>query len=187
MDCEGPQGLQGIQGLTGPVGPQGDPATADGNGIYDGSGTTPSGTTVTITDVLNFDGDLAVSGEIRGLSDKRLKTNVAPILNAIYILNQLDPKTYNFDTVNFDELNLSTSKQYGLMAQELESILPELVGETYMGNDSYKSVNYQALIPILIAAIQEQDHALTKMQLNFKKQEIEIEKLKGIVSKLIKN
>jgi hypothetical protein len=39
----------------------------------------------------------------------------------------LKPKTYLFKTDEYSKLNLSGSKQYGFIAQELEKVLPELV------------------------------------------------------------
>ena len=190
--AQGPAGPQGPEGPTGPQGPAGDPATADGNGIYDGNGTTPSMTQVSLTDNLSFDdntlhidgsndrvgigtdsptnaldviGNIGVSGQIFGLSDERLKTNKAPILNASGILSQLNPVTYNFKTDKFNELNLPTSKQYGLMAQEVEKVLPEIVAQMETkDNESLKSVNYDALIAILIGALNEQQSRIDVLE-----------------------
>ena len=203
-DCQGVQGEQGVQGATGAdgamgmqgpqgeTGPQGDQGIqgeqgipggsgpVDGNGIYDGDGTTMSNTTVTITDVLNFDGDIAVSGEILGLSDEKLKKDKQPILHAATLLSQLIPMSYHFDTETFDHLNLSDSKQYGLLAQQVEKILPELVTEvTFANGEVYKSINYNALISILIGAINDQqneiDFLMTQQQeINILKSQIKL-------------
>lgn len=173
----GPQGPIGPQGATGP---QGDPATQDGNGIYDVDGTVASNRTITITDVLNFDGNIAVSGEVRGLSDERLKIEKRPLLNGLSIISQLLPTTYKFDVEKYSILNLPQSQQYGLLAQEVEKILPELVSKTkFKDNEEYKSINYNALISILISAIKEQEEVIEQQELKFNDILSRLEKLES--------
>ncbi|NNF22125.1 MAG: tail fiber domain-containing protein, partial [Saprospiraceae bacterium] len=145
---------------------------ADGNGIFNGSGTVPGNTTVSITDILNFNGDLAVSGQIFGLSDERLKIDMQSIINAQSLLSKLNPMTYRFDNEKYIKLNLSESIQYGLLAQEVEKIIPSIVTSTnYKDGGRYKSLNYNALISILIGAVNEQASQIDQ-------HEKEIEKLK---------
>ncbi|MNE32201.1 hypothetical protein D3C80_1258000 [compost metagenome] len=80
----------------------------------------------------------------------------------------LKPSTYVFRTDEFQAMNLPKGNQIGLIAQELETVFPELVGEV-PGLDQFdengkvsgklpslKAVNYEGLIPVLIAAVQEQ-------------------------------
>jgi len=65
---------------------------------------------------------------------------------------------------------LADGKQYGLIAQEVEDVLPELVKSMKVGDDQeYKSVNYNALIPILIEAIKEQHEEIEKLKKQIKK------------------
>ena len=189
---QGPAGNDGIPGPQGPQGPPGDPASSDGNGIYSGSGLTPTDVHVSMTDKINFDdntfvidatnnrvgigtdsptnaldviGDLGISGQIFGLSDEKLKIDQKPVLNALSIVNHLNPLTYKFDTEAFKHLNLPDEPQYGLLAQEVEKILPELVSEmNYTEDESFKSVNYNALISILIGAIQDQQKQIDELK-----------------------
>ena len=63
--------------------------------------------------------------------------------------------------------------RYGLIAQELEQVLPGLVNEMNIETeegDKYKAVNYIELIPILIGAIQELEEEVQslKSQINNK-------------------
>ncbi len=110
-------------------------------------------------------------------SDARLKKARAPIDNAIGIINHLNPQTYYFKTDEYAYLNLPTEKQYGLIAQEVESILPEAVRNVHHpeqknkeGNEispalDFKALNYNAFIPILIAAVQEQQVQIETLKL----------------------
>ena len=71
--------------------------------------------------------------------------------------------------------NLLTKTQVGVIAQEVEAVLPEAVTT---GDDGYKSVNYNQLIALLIEAVKEQDLAMTKHAALAAQQQIEIEQLK---------
>ena len=65
----------------------------------------------------------------------------------------MNPVTYNWND-RAKELNGSKTDnlEYGLIAQELEEVLPELVHPLY---STYKSIDYIKLIPLLIKSIQE--------------------------------
>ncbi|MEI7670039.1 MAG: hypothetical protein WCJ33_08145, partial [Pseudomonadota bacterium] len=76
---------------------------------------------------------------------------------------------YKHDGI-YANMNLPIGNQYGLVAQDIETVLPELVTKTsfesLIKNDGeskpteatidYKCVNYIGLIPVLVSAIQEQ-------------------------------
>ncbi len=91
-------------------------------------------------------------------SDSVLKTNINRISNSIEILSNLNGYTYQFK----DELAVDHKIRSGLIAQEVERILPHLV-DTDQNN--IKGVNYVELIPYLLDAIKE---------LNAKIEELEI-------------
>ena len=77
----------------------------------------------------------------------------------------------------------------GLIAQEVEKVVPEVV---QTGHDGYKSVDYSSLVALLIEAINEQQNTIAAQQteissLNTKTQEIdemkaEIDMLKSIMT-----
>ncbi len=102
-------------------------------------------------------------------SDKRFKKNITSLnsLNAINGILALNPVEYNFvqryyktpkdstktETPYFDEKSqLFKNKHYGVIAQELLDIYPDLV---YEDVDGYLSVDYIGLIPILIQSVKE--------------------------------
>jgi hypothetical protein len=51
--------------------------------------------------------------------------------------------------------------QYGLIAQEVEKVLPNIVNTD---SEGYKSVNYNELIPLLLKNVQEQDKKIKELQ-----------------------
>lgn len=122
-----------------------------------------SGTGGNVASISNW-GNLTCSGEVTAYSasDIRLKTNIKPICSAIDVINKLNPVQYNWNSVA-KELNplKDDSTEYGLIAQELEKVMPELVHEIY---GKYKSIDYVKLVPILIKAVQEQQIKIEKLE-----------------------
>jgi hypothetical protein len=112
------------------------------------------------------------------ISDATLKQNVQPIQNALEVIDALNPKTYNFDLAVNGRLNLPSGIQDGLIAQEVENVLPELVSHIKLpptidslGNvdltgtsDSYKAVNYIGIIPYLIQGMKDQQLLIEGLQ-----------------------
>ncbi len=115
-----------------------------------------------------FEGDLYHSAGIYSASDSKLKKNIVDFTSASQIIDQLVPKTYEFDVKNFNGMNLHTGMHYGLIAQDVERVLPNLVksfsspekydsiGNVTASQVDFKAVDYVELIPILLGAIKEQ-------------------------------
>jgi len=87
-----------------------------------------------------------IADKIRGRSDEKLKSNINNITNALQTLKTLNGKSYHYKK--------STQISYGLIAQEVEKILPEIV-ET--DDDDIRSISYNDIIAFLIEAIKELD------------------------------
>jgi hypothetical protein len=85
------------------------------------------------------------------LSDSKFKKDVIYIENAVNTIR-------NVDGVGFTWVD-SGQKSYGVIAQELEKILPELIDGT-----EQKSVNYSGLIAFLINAVKELDNRLSELE-----------------------
>ena len=91
-------------------------------------------------------------------SDERLKENIVEVEGALDIVNNSRPVTFNYkDGTGFGE-----GTHYGVIAQELQAILPEentIISSTKIeteGDDTdYLTVEYQRLIPVALAAIKE--------------------------------
>jgi len=113
-----------------------------------------------------FSGNVYCSGSYLP-SDEKLKVNIQPMKNSLAKIMQLDVMTYNFKTSEFPELNLPIDTQNGFTARNLESVFPELVKLNPAKKEQpvdFKAVNYTGLIPVLTAAIQEQQLLIQKMQ-----------------------
>ena len=90
------------------------------------------------------------STDYNSLSDFRFKENITSITDSISVLKQLDPVSFNWK---------DTGKQsYGLIAQEIEKILPNLVDTNQ--ETGIKSVSYLQLIAFLIDAVKHQDEEI---------------------------
>lgn len=82
-----------------------------------------------------------------GFSDKKLKKDIHPIDSAIDKIRKLKPVSWDWKD--------GSGKSYGVVAQEIEKVLPELVRSDKV--TSLKQVEYSGLIPYLIGAVQDLD------------------------------
>jgi Chaperone of endosialidase len=92
-------------------------------------------------------------------SDRRLKENIRPIDNSLAKLLRLNPVTFdwNQDTGG----HAKGDHDMGLIAQEVEKIIPDVVTTDPKG---MKGINYPKLIPILIGAIKEQQTEIESLK-----------------------
>ena len=101
-------------------------------------------------------GNIVATGEVTAYSasDVRLKTDVTTLKDSLRIIELLNPVSYKWNSLA-KELNplKNDNTDYGLIAQELECVMPELVHPIYDGE--YKSIDYVKIIPLLIGAIKE--------------------------------
>jgi hypothetical protein len=99
------------------------------------------------------------TGEIRAIgditayysSDIRLKENIVPIVNALTKVNQISGNTYDWKE-GYEEIHSHKGNDVGVIAQEIEEILPQIVTNR---DNGYKAVQYEKIIPLLIEAIKE--------------------------------
>ena len=99
--------------------------------------------------------DLYVVGSIYNPSDINLKDNIEDI--SIEQINNL----FNINPIHFSYKSDNTKhKHYGVLAQDIEKIFPELVKTTC----DYKTVNYQELIPIMIAKMKAMQSELDELK-----------------------
>ena len=97
----------------------------------------------TVTSI-NISANLVTAIDINTTSDAALKDNMIRITNSLDILEQITGLSFNWKSDGV--------KSYGVSAQEIEKILPEIVRTR---NDGLKGVNYLNLIAFLIEAIKD--------------------------------
>lgn len=94
---------------------------------------------------LNVYGNIGITGNIFTTSDEKIKTNVKTVDNAL-------EKIINCRGVSFNYIDNSNKQQIGVIAQEIEKIIPEIVDTN---NNGFKNVNYLSIIGYLIEAIKD--------------------------------
>ena len=149
-----------------------------------------------------FYNDLGYTGFFGAASDERTKTNIEVITNALNIINQLNPVTYNFDLIKYPNMGLNTEKEYGFIAQEVRQILPEIVRDKYLdtnatsevkdkskiknNNEQFVVMDYTRIIPILTKGIKEQQSIIDNQNLKIESLELKLLNLESKVNIILK-
>jgi hypothetical protein len=97
-------------------------------------------------------------------SDKRLKENILPIKDALCKVIGVSGNTFNWKELTKEDtktIHGNTGKDVGVIAQEIEAILPEAVTTRDSG---YKAVNYEKLVPLLIEAVKDLTLKVEKLE-----------------------
>ena len=149
-------GAQGIQGITGSTVTVSDDTSTNATRyiLFDDS-TSGDVSAVNVSSTkLTFNpstGQLT-SVDFNSTSDQNLKENIVSLSDSIDILNKINPVKFNWK----DNGKIS----YGVIAQEIEKILPELVSEI----GEYKSVSYVPLIAFLIDALKKHEEEINLLK-----------------------
>jgi hypothetical protein len=110
---------------------------------------------VVITGGIGVSGAINAGGDITAFatSDARFKTNVENIPNALSKLERLNGVTFNWNDLAKELESKNTEvKEAGIIAQEVNQVLPEVVT---VRENGYMAVRYEKLVPLLIEAIKE--------------------------------
>jgi hypothetical protein len=103
---------------------------------------------------LQVTGDIVVTGNITAYysSDISLKDNIRPIESAIFKVKQIRGITFDWNE-KANELQQEKGHDVGLIAQEVEKVLPEVI---QIRKDGIKAISYEKVVPLLVEAIKEQ-------------------------------
>jgi len=109
---------------------------------------------------------LDVSGSIGGNgtqyhSDIRWKRNVRSLTNSLDKITMLRGVNFEWRRDEFAEMNFPEGEQIGLIAQEVEEVIPEVVNTDA---DGYKSVDYAKLVSVLIEAVKDQQKQIEDLK-----------------------
>jgi len=120
------------------------------------------GNGVAVAGTLNVSGAINGNAAFASASDARFKKDVAPIADAMSVIEQLQGVRFSFDQASFPSKNFEAGRQLGFIAQQIESILPEVVRTD---SEGYKSVQYSQLTPLLVEGMKAQQAILKHMTL----------------------
>lgn len=120
-----------------------------------------------------FYGNMYTSGTLVQASDKNLKSNIQDLGDAMSIINKLKPKNYEFkNDAKYASLNLPKGNHYGLLAQDVQEVLPNLVSES---SHELKSVQ-----PMQAVKLSAEGKPLPEPAVTQQKETIESIKIKGV-------
>lgn len=160
----------------GTIGSSGQILTSNGSATYWGAPPATTGgtnTTIQFNDSNTLNGSLALTfdktsnnlsvantvsaTDFNNVSDISLKKNILTITNSSDIVLNLNPVSFKWKD--------NDEKAYGLIAQEVEDIIPEIVS---VREDGTKTVSYVQVIPLLVSMIKDQQKQIndinTKLQ-----------------------
>ena len=100
---------------------------------------------------------LICTGNVTAYSDIRLKKDIRPISDPIKKVQQIRGCTFEW----LHGAASAAGRSVGVIAQEVEAVLPEAV---HTGDDGYKSLAYGNMIGLLIEAIKEQQTQIEALQ-----------------------
>jgi hypothetical protein len=126
---------------------------------------------------LNGEGNVTFAGCVTASnltcpSDIRYKKNIQPLSNSLQSIQKMQGVRYDWKREEFPEKNFSQESQIGFIAQEIETVFPEMVITDEKG---YKSVDYARLTPVLVEAIKE-------LSLKNKNLESRLDKIEALLS-----
>jgi len=115
-------------------------------------------------------GDMTAAGNVTAYSDIRLKENIKPLENCVTKIMKLNGVSFNWKNLP-DIVGNPGKKDYGIIAQEVEKVFPEVIHESAHESpdgDKYKTVAYDKLVPVLLEAIKEQQNDINNLKQQIK-------------------
>ena len=129
---------------------------------------------VSINGTLDVTGNITATAEITAYySDRRLKTDIVTIENALVKVKKLNGVTYRPNELAKSYGLDTNSDVVGLFADEVELVLPQAVKPAPFDTDengnsksgeNYKTIQYEKVVPLLVEAIKEQQSIIEAQQ-----------------------
>ena len=103
--------------------------------------------------LVQITGALAVDGNITAYytSDINLKDNIRPIESALFKVQQINGVTFDWNEKS-SKIQQDKGHDVGLIAQEVEKVLPEVV---VLRPDGIMAIQYEKVVPLLVESIKE--------------------------------
>ncbi len=129
---------------------------------------------LTKADVLKALGSCATGCAPGACSDRRFKQNITPIDSALEKVAKLQGVTFTWDRAAYPRQFFRDGKQMGLIAQDVETIIPEVV---LTDTEGYKSITYDKLTAVLIEAVKDMKKQVNSQDSIIKVQSAQIKAL----------
>ena len=110
-------------------------------------------------------GEIVATNDITAFysSDERLKTNIEVIDSALDKVSNIRGVKFDWNETALEMYPDRTDRDVGVIAQEIEKVLPEVVADR---DNGYKAVRYEKLVPLLIEAIKELKQEVDELKKN---------------------
>ncbi|KQM74965.1 hypothetical protein ASE74_02990 [Pedobacter sp. Leaf216] len=116
---------------------------------------------------------LLIAASLKISAQEVVQNNVKPVENALTQVTKLQPVSFTYDKVWAEKLKLSARPQYGFVGADAKAAVPELVsvqaksypsGKNAFQNATITRVDYENLVPLLVASIKEQQQQIEQLQ-----------------------
>ena len=97
-------------------------------------------------------------------SDQKAKKDIRPLQNSLSKVLNLRGVSFNWDETVVPQRAKEESTQIGLVAQEVEQVVPEVVREETIEDQKLKSIRYENLTALLIEAVKEQQQQIEELK-----------------------
>jgi len=124
---------------------------------------------------LDVAGTVNASGGYTQVSDVKFKKDITSIESPLNKVLNIRGVSYNWKKEEYKDKGFAEGRHYGVIGQEIEKVLPEVVKESPNGE---KGVSYTELIPVLIEAVKEQQKMIEEL-----KAEVRQLKAKDLIAK----
>jgi Chaperone of endosialidase len=116
---------------------------------------------------------LLIAASLKISAQEVVQNNVKPVENALIQVTKLQPVSFNYDKAWAEKLKLSATPQYGFVGADAKTALPEIVsvqaksyasGKNTFRNATITRVDYESLVPLLVASIKEQQAQIEQLR-----------------------
>lgn len=132
--------------------------------------------TLTPLQILHVQGNICYTGTSAACSDINYKTDIVNLTAVLPSLKSIRGVYYYWKVKDFPEYKFDSTRQIGVIAQEVEKVFPELV---ITNDNGYKTVDYPKLSPILLQAIKEQQLEIDSLKQSNLNQDLQLQQLKS--------
>jgi hypothetical protein len=97
-------------------------------------------------------------------SDQTAKKNIEPLQNSLSKVLNLRGVSFDWNEAVVPQRAKEESRQVGLIAQEVEKVVPEVVKDEFVESQSLKSIKYENLVALLIEGMKEQQEQINQLK-----------------------